>query len=136
MMNKVTMLGRLVKDLELRYTQNGTATLSGTIAVDRGMSKDKKAEAQSKGYPTSDFPRIVAWSKTAENMAKFFKKGDMVLIEGSLQTGSYDKDGVKHYTTDVNVTNFYFVGGNKSEDKPSYDTSDFASMEDDDLPPF
>ena len=138
-MNNVSMLGRLIKDVELKYTQSGTAMGRFTVAVDRGMSKDKKAEAQAKGYPTSDFINCKAIGKTAELIAQYFAKGDMIGLEGSIQTGKYDNaQGVTVYTTDVMVSKLHFVGGNKSAklSDTSYNTDDFASMENDQDCPF
>lgn len=135
-MNKVIILGRLIKDIDLKYSQSGTAFANMTVAVDRGMSKDKKAEAQAKGQPTSDFIPCKLFGKTAEIVAQYFQKGDQIVVEGRIQTGSYEKDGHKVYTTDVAVDRFEFVG--KSEKKEpqqsnSYENNnDFMAMDDSD----
>jgi single-strand DNA-binding protein len=100
-MNNVFLLGRLTKDIELR--EGKTPFASFTIAVDRRFSKEKE----------SDFINCKAFGKTAENMSKFFSKGDLLVVEGRIQTGSYEKDGKKIYTTDVIVDNFNFTASKK-----------------------
>ena len=102
-MNNVVLIGRLTRDPELRYIPNsGTAVSTFTLAVDKNLSKDKKAEMESKNQPTADFIRIVVWGKTAENCANFLNKGKLVGVSGRIQTGSYDdKDGNIVYKTDV-----------------------------------
>jgi len=133
-MNKVVLVGRLTAKPELRYTSSNTAFLRFTIAVNRNFtSADGKREA--------DFINVVAWRKQAETISKFFDKGNLIAIEGRLQTGSYDdKDGNKRYTMDVALDNFEFVEGkNKSQadmsdssSEPSpYDYQDSVSVEND-----
>jgi len=70
-MNNVILTGRIAKDLEIRYTQTGKAYCRLTLAVDRGMSKEKKQEAEAKGQPTADFINCVAWNKLAETINKY-----------------------------------------------------------------
>lgn len=108
-MNNVILMGRLTKDVELRYTQSGMASARFNIAVDKNLSKEKKQEMQSKGQQTADFINCVAWGKTAENIEKYTDKGLRILVHGSIQTGSYDKDGHRVFTTDVLVNNFEFI---------------------------
>lgn len=133
-MNKVVLVGRLTAKPELRYTSSNTAFLRFTIAVNRNFtSADGKREA--------DFINVVAWRKQAETISKFFDKGNLIAIEGRLQTGSYDdRDGNKRYTMDVALDNFEFVEGkNKSQvdmtdssSEPSpYDYQDSVSVEND-----
>lgn len=94
-MNQVIITGRLVRDIELKYTNSQMALARFTLALDRG--KDK--EGKDKG---ADFPSCVAFGRTAENMERFSGKGLRVAVIGHIQTGSYDdKDGKKVYTTDV-----------------------------------
>lgn len=102
-MNKVVLIGRLVRDPELRYTaQSGNAMCSFTLAIDREISKDKRAEFESKGMPTADFIRVVTWGRTAEVSGNYLQKGKMVAVSGRIQTGSYtNQQGQKVYTTDV-----------------------------------
>ena len=106
-MNKTILLGRLVRDPEVRYSQgdNSTATARFSVAVNR---KFKNAE----GNYDADFINCVSFGKTAEFIEKYFRKGDMIALTGRIQTGSYtNKDGVKVYTTDVVVEEVEFAGG-------------------------
>lgn len=108
MLNNVTLMGRLVRDPDLRTTQSGVSVTNFTIAVDRDFGKDNKE---------SDFPTCIAWRNTAEFIAKHFTKGQMIVVSGALRTGSYtDKDGKKIYKTDVEVSNAYFAES-KGENK-------------------
>ena len=92
---------------ELRYTGSNTAFLRFTVAVNRPF-------ANAEGKREADFINVVAWRKQAETIAKFFDKGNLIGIEGRLQTGSYDdQNGNKRYTTDVQLDNFEFVEGRK-----------------------
>jgi len=102
-MNKVVLVGRLTAKPELRYTASNTAYTRFSVAVNRNFtSADGKREA--------DFINVVAWRKQAETISKFFDKGNLIALEGRLQTGSYDdKDGNKRYTVDVALDNFEFV---------------------------
>ena len=118
-MNNVILIGRLIKDVELRYTQSSNATYARfTIAVDKGMSKEKKQEAEEKGQPTADFINIVVWGKQAENCQRYLQKGRNVAIQGRLQSGSYTaQDGSKRYTTEVWAERVQFIDwGEKKED--------------------
>lgn len=94
-MNNVILIGRLTKDPDYRVTpQTNTQVVEFNLALDRGKDKD----GNDKG---ADYPRVKAFGKTAENMQKFTHKGDMVAIIGRIQTGSYEKDGQKVFTTDI-----------------------------------
>ena len=112
-MNSVSLIGRLVKDPELRYTQNGTAMCSFTIAVDRIMSRQRKQEAEANNQPTADFIRCIAFRQTAELIANYHRKGSQIGIEGRIQTGSYEKEGRTIYTTDVVVSGLTFIGSSQ-----------------------
>lgn len=94
-MNKVVLMGRLTRDTELKQTQNGTAVCSFSIAVNRRFAKE--------GQQNVDFINCTAWQKTAEFIAKYFDKGDMIAIVGRLETRSYEKDGKKNFVTDIVV---------------------------------
>lgn len=101
-MNNVSLVGRLTRDVEIRYTDGGTSISRFSIAVDRRF--------KSEGQPSADFINCVAFGKTAEFVEKYFKKGQRIGAIGRIQTGSYDnKDGVKVYTTDVIVEQAEFV---------------------------
>lgn len=112
-MNNVSILGRLTRDPDLRYVQGGqngqTAVARFTVAVDRGLSKEKRQEMESQNKPTADFISCVAWGKLAENLSRFSGKGLRVAVEGRLETGSYEKDGRTVYTTDVRASNVEFI---------------------------
>ena len=133
-MNKVIIVGRLTKDPELKCTANGVSVTSFTVAVNRKYKNDE-------GNYDADFINCVAWRQQADFLCKFFNKGDMVGIVGSIQTRNYDnKDGQKVYVTEVGVEEVHFVGGKseKKEEKPSvsgFDNAGFVPMPgDDDLP--
>ena len=104
-MNNVILIGRNVREMDLKYLQNGTAVTRFTLAVDKNLSKDKKAELESKGENTADFINITAWGKQAEFVANYLGKGKKVAVQGRIQTGSYEKDGQRIYTTDVVANN-------------------------------
>lgn len=109
-MNRVTLIGRLTADPELRQTQSGVAVCRFTIAVDR------KFKNKDTGEKEADFITCQAWRQTAEFVGRYFTKGSMIALEGSLRTGKYqDKNhsDVTHYTTDVMVDNVEFCGGKK-----------------------
>ena len=101
-MNKVILIGRLTSDPETRTSQTGVTSVTFTVAVDRFASKDKEKEA--------DFIRCVAWNKTGEFVGKYFTKGKPIALEGNIKTGSYEKDGVKHYSTQIIINaNGFFI---------------------------
>jgi len=116
-MNNVCLVGRLTRDPELRYIPNsGTPVSTFTLAVDRDLSKEKKAEMEAKNQSTADFIRIVVWGKQGENCANFLGKGRLVKLVGRIQTGSYDdKDGKKVYTTDVVANHVGFLDYDKEK---------------------
>lgn len=100
MLNSVALTGRLTKDVDLRYTQSGTAVGSFTIAVDRQFRS-------ANGNRETDFINCVIWTKSAENLAKFTHKGSLIGVEGHIQTRTYDNaQGNKVYVTEVVVENF------------------------------
>ncbi len=115
-MNNCVLIGRLCADPEMRVLQSGTATTRFTLAVDRAMSKEKKQEAQSKGNQTADFVPVTVWGKQAEHCANYLAKGRLVGVQGRIQTGSYEKDGQRVYTTDVVANNVQFL---EFGDRPS-----------------
>lgn len=108
-MNVVILYGRLTRDPELKYSQGGVANCFATVAVDRGMTKEKRQQAEAAGQPTADFISVKAFGKTAELMANYFHKGNRIALEGRIQTGSYEKNGERVYTTDVIVNRLHFV---------------------------
>ncbi len=101
-MNQVALIGRLTKDIDLRYTKGGTAIANFTLAVDRELSHEKRVEAETKGTPTADFIRVRVWGKAGESAANHLHKGDKCGIAGRIETGQYkDETGKTVYTTDV-----------------------------------
>ena len=109
MINNVVLTGRITRDLEVKNTGSGLSILNFSIAVERPF-KNKQGERE------TDFINIVAFRKNADNIAKYFSKGDGIGIEGRIQTGSYTKDnGQKVYTTDVVADSFDFPIQNKSQ---------------------
>lgn len=106
-MNSVNLIGRLTKDVDLRYTQTGLAVGHFSVAIDR-----PKKDGQSNG---ADFPNCVAYGKTAENLANYVHRGEMVGVTGCIRTGSYTgKDGRKVYTTDISVASVQFLNSRSS----------------------
>lgn len=102
-MNVVTLIGRLTRDVELRYTPNGNAVGRFSLAVNRRVPNQN-------GERTADFINCVVWNKPAETLAQYTKKGSLIGIQGRIQTGSYDnQQGQKVYTTDIVVENFDFL---------------------------
>ena len=112
-MNKVVLVGRLTAKPELRYTPQNTAYTRFSVAVNRTFTNaDGKRDA--------DFINVVAWRKQAETISKYFDKGNLIALEGRLQTGSYDdKDGNKRYTVDVALDNFEFVESKAAREQSS-----------------
>lgn len=110
-MNSTVLIGRLCADPELKYLPNSATPLCKfRLAVDRGMSKEKKAEAKNKNYQTADFINITVWGKMGESCANYLAKGRLAGVQGKIQTGSYDKDdGTRVYTTEVVATNVEFL---------------------------
>lgn len=103
MINRVVLVGRLTKDVDLKYTPSGVAMARFTLAVNRTF-KDASGEQQ------ADFINIVVWRKQAENTANYLKKGSLAGIEGRIQTGSYEgQDGKRIYTTDVVADSVQFL---------------------------
>lgn len=130
-MNNVILTGRITKDLELKYTQNGKAYCRFTLAVDRGLSKEKKQEAEANGQPTADFISCLAWGKVAETLQKYTAKGKKILVNGSIETGSYTaQDGSKRYTTDVLVKRIEILEFVDNNNVNNQDTRAFGQFDD------
>ncbi len=105
-MNNVTLVGRLVRDPDMRMSASQTAVTRFTVAIDRPFT------AKQDGQAATDFISCVAFGKSAEFVDKYFTKGKMIGLQGRIQTGSYTKqDGTKVYTTDVVAERVEFVGG-------------------------
>lgn len=128
-MNVVNLIGRLTRDPELRYSPSGVGVTRITVAVDRKLSRDKKQEAQANNQPTADFISCVAFNKTAELIANYFNKGNQIGVEGKIQTGSYEKDGQRIYTTDVLITGITFIGSSSGGNNQSGNYQNSNSQE-------
>lgn len=110
-MNNATLIGRLTRDPEVRYSDGGTTIARYTLAVDRRFKQT--------GGQDADFIGCIAFGKTAEFIEKYFKQGTKMGMTGHIQTGSYtNKDGQKVYTTDVVAENVEFVESKKQSDNP------------------
>ena len=130
MLNKIFIMGRLTKDPELRRTQNGTAVCSVSVAVER----DGKG---ANGEKETDFIDVVAWKGTAEFLSKYFAKGRMVIIGGSLQMRDWtDRDGNKRRSAEVVARDIYFAEPKKKTEQRTEQTyagaEGFEEVEDDD----
>ena len=144
MLNHITIMGRLTRDPELRYTQSQTPVASFTLAVDRDFGSRDGGEKQ------TDFIDCVAWRQTAEFVSKYFQKGSMAVVSGRLQIRDWtDREGGKRRSAEVVVDNIYFgeskrrEGGERSNDfrpaqnsfesvSPSMGASAFSELSDDD----
>ena len=105
-MNQIILIGRLTRDLDLRYTNNGTAVANFTLAVDRRFSKEKE----------TDFINIVVWKAQAENCAKYIAKGSQVAVEGRLQIRKYqDRDGNNRSVAEVIANSVQFLDSRQRE---------------------
>lgn len=147
-MNNVVLIGRLTRDPELRYIpSSGSAVSNFTLAIDKEISKAKKQEMESKNQPTADFIRISTWGNVAENCAKYLAKGRLVAVQGRLQSGQYEKDGITRYTTEVVAFNVEFLewgdkpqgnsqdqGSSTSDSSDKSDIDDFHPIDNDDIP--
>ncbi|URZ05965.1 single-stranded DNA-binding protein [Clostridium felsineum] len=137
-MNKVVLIGRLIKDPVLKFIQgSGTAVAQFNIAVDRRFKKE--------GQPEADFVPIVVWGKQAESTANYISKGRLIGISGRIQTRSYDaKDGSKRYVTEIIAEEVQFLDygsngntssrGNQSGSIGLPDNNDITPIDDGDIP--
>ena len=131
-MNKVILVGRLTKDPELRATTSGVSVASFTVACDRRFVKqgeERKAE----------FINCIAWRQSAEAISRYFKKGDRIAIEGTIQVRDWqDNDGKKRYATEVVVEQWEFaqskIEGAPATSNTEADLDGFMPVDDEDLP--
>ncbi|MBQ2897024.1 MAG: single-stranded DNA-binding protein [Clostridia bacterium] len=113
-MNKVVLMGRLTKDPELKYTPSNVAVTTFTVAVDRNYARQGEQRQ-------TDFINIVAWRTTAEFVAKYFSKGQLMALSGSIQTRTWDdNEGKRHYVTEVVADEVYFAEGKRDNSGTSY----------------
>lgn len=123
-MNSTQLLGRVVRDVEVAYTQtNNTCIAKFSLAVNRRFAKEGEQQA--------DFINCIAFGKTAEFVSKYFTKGQQIALEGRIQTRSYDnKEGKKVYVTEVIAENVYFADSKKG----TTTSTEFTTVEDNTLP--
>ncbi len=128
--NKAILVGNLGADPEIRYTASGTAVCRLSIATSRRFI-DRQGNRQEE----TAWHRVDAWGKLAEICGQYLSKGRQVYIEGRLKYGSYEKDGVKHYTTDIIAENMQILGGTVGnrvqEPEPSFGPPEGGVQEDD-----
>lgn len=134
-LNDVKLIGRITKDVTLRKTQSGLSVVSFTLAVNRRIKKDEQ--------PKADFFSCQAWRGTADFMVKYVKKGNLLLVDGHLQTRNYnDKDGKRVYVTEVVADSVQFLESKKSDQDEATEAlqndeyPDFTDRIDDDKLPF
>ena len=131
-MNKVILMGRLTHEPELKQTPSGVSVASLSIAVNRRFAKEGKQDA--------DFINCVAWRQTGEFISRYFHKGSMIAVVGSIQTRSWDgADGKRQYATEVVVDEAYFTGEKRREipgtaERFDGPPSDFTPADYDDCP--
>jgi single-strand DNA-binding protein len=133
MLNVAALMGRLVADPELKNTADGTSVCTFTVAVDRDYVK-RGEERQ------ADFVDVVVWRQTAEFVCKYFRKGSMIAVKGSIQTRNYeDKNGNKRKSTEVVADAVSFCGGKSEQSEPvalpvTVPVEDYTEVEEGDLP--
>ena len=115
MLNHITLMGRLVRDPELRRTGSGIAVASFCVAVDRDYAPKDGGERK------TDFINCVAWRQTGEFISKYFSKGRMIVVDGRLEMRDWtDKEGNKRTSAEINVDNAYFGDSKRDGDNGSY----------------
>lgn len=135
MMNRVVLVGRLTKDVDLRYTPNGVPVAAFTLAVNRPFKKEG-------GETEADFINCVVWRKPAENVANFLKKGSLAGVDGRIQTRNYEgNDGKRVYVTEVQAESVQFLEPRGNGERPASQPnkqqqppSGTIDISDDDLP--
>lgn len=129
-MNNVVLIGRVTRDIELRFTPGGTAVAKFSLAVDKGLYGDKKQQAIDKGEPTADFINITVFNKQAESAANYLSKGSQCAIHGRISTGSYTaQDGSKRYTTEIIADKVKFL--DSKSDGQAQKGSNFTPQDED-----
>lgn len=135
MINHTILMGRLTHSPELKHTPSDVAVVKFTLAVDRGYAKNSEDKV-------TDFIDIVAWRNTAEFVCKYFKKGQLVAVEGSIQTRNYeDRDGNKRKAFEIVASQVHFAESKKENTEPEYNnksqsysngnSKDFIEIQDD-----
>jgi len=120
MLNKAFLMGRLTRDPEMRHTQTGRPVCNFTVAVDR----DFVPQGQER---QTDFLNVVAWGSTAEFIGKYFAKGRMIVVEGRIETRTWDgNDGKKNYVTEIKADQVYFGEGKRDSDGGGYSGGNYG----------
>lgn len=130
-MNKVLLLGRIAREPENRQTTNGTATCKFSLAVNRRFAKD--------GDTKADFFNVVTFGKTAEFLGKYANKGMQFVIVGRIENRSWEKDGQKHYVTEIIADEAYFAEGKRQDSGPAAEPatgSEWVTVDGEDTLPF
>lgn len=127
MLNRVVLIGRLTKDPELKYTPSGVAVCSFTLAVDRTFKN-------SQGEREADFIPIVVYRQLAELCANYLAKGKLAAVDGRLQIRSYEKDGQRHWVTEVIAENVRFLSPKDNGSAPESNSYGHEVSLDDDIP--
>lgn len=120
-MNVAILMGRLTRDPELKYTSNGKAYATFTLAVQK--TKDE-----------AEFIDCVAWEKTAETIAEYFRKGNRILIQGRLSVSSYEQNGEKRKSVKVQAFNFEFIDSKNSGNSQNRNKNNYDPNEDEEFP--
>lgn len=117
--NKVILVGNVGRNAECRFTPQGTPVASFSVATTENWT-DKSGEKKEQ----TEWHRIVLWGKTAETLSPYLVKGKQVYIEGQLQTKQFEKDGQKHYSTEIKAAQIVLLGSGKREEAPAQHVSD------------
>lgn len=130
-MNKAMIIGYLGKDPELRYTNTGTAVVNFSVATSETWTDKQTGNKMKK----TEWHQIVAWRKLAEICNEYLTKGRQVYVEGQLQTRSWEKDGIRRYTTEIHATSVEFLG-NRQENSNKDQVSEYCPPvnQEDDIP--
>lgn len=123
-MNIIILTGRLTRDNDLRYTKNNSAILNNNIAVKRDFMGIN-------GEYDTDFINITLWGKQAEYLSKYSKKGDEILISGTLETGSYEKNGIRIPTVNIQVNKIKLLNYSKKDNKEEKENKKQEKLSDD-----
>jgi len=122
MINRVVLVGRLTKDPDLRYTNNGTAVANFNIACNKPFKKDGEDQQ-------ADYINCVIWRKPAESLANYMSKGSLIGVEGSIQTRNYEgQDGKRVYVTEVLAASVQFLESKNSENRQNKTNTDVSSQ--------
>ena len=122
--NKITIVGNLGRDPELRYTPQGNAVCNFSMATNE-KRRDKSGELQD----ITTWFRVTLWGRQAENASKYLQKGSPVYIEGRLRVDEWtDRDGKSRYTLEVNANDMQFLSGGRSDEYSSSDDDDYGSQ--------